>query len=295
MYNKALLIYNGNAGQGETENIFEEIIPLLSKEINNLMLSQTKKEGDAEIIAKNTGENYELIISLGGDGTLHEIINGIAELENPPIVGIIPTGTLNDFARSLNIPLNLRDSVNTILKGGTASINIGQVNNRYFTNFVGIGLITDIAENINSDVKDIMGKISYYTSTIKSIGEKEDFEFTLKTESQKITDKAGMIVILNGNYAGSTLVPVKNVDLQDDLFDVFIVYEAGFSLLMKYLTQKDNFKDRVTEDEILHIQAKEIKIETKKEMQIDTDGEIYLKTPADIKVLNRKYEFIVGD
>ncbi len=295
MYNKALLIYNGNAGQGEIENVFEIIIPLLSKEINNLMLSQTKKEGDAELIAKNTGEYYDLLLSLGGDGTLHEIINGVAQLKSPPVIGIIPTGTLNDFARSLNIPLNLRGSVNTILKGKTESINIGQVNNRYFTNFVGLGLITDIAENINSDVKDTMGRISYYTSTIKSIGEKEDFEFTLITEKDKITNKAGMIVILNGYYAGSTLVPVSNVDLQDDLFDIFIVYEAGFSLLMKYLTQKDNFKDRVSKEEILHIQAKKIKIETKEKMRVDTDGEIYLSTPINIKVLNKKFKFIVGE
>lgn len=294
MYDKALLIYNDNAGQGEVEKIFEVILPILSKEINNLMLSKTKKEGDAELIAKQFGESYDIIISLGGDGTLHEIINGIAELELPPIIGILPAGTLNDFARSLNIPLDLSVAANNILKGKTQLINIGKVNNRYFTNFVGVGLITDIAENINSNVKDMMGRISYYTSTIKSIGEKEDFEFVLKTENEKITDTAGMIIVLNGYYAGSTLVPVKNVNLQDDLFDIFIVYDAGFSLLMKYLIQKENFKDRVSNDEIIHLQAKEIIIETNDKMRIDTDGEIYLNTPINIEVLDRKFEFIVG-
>lgn len=294
MYDKALLIYNDNAGQGEVETIFEVILPILSKEINNLMFSKTKKEGDAEFIAKQFGESYDIIISLGGDGTLHEIINGIAELELPPIIGILPAGTLNDFARSLNIPLDLSVAANNILKGKTQLINIGKVNDRYFTNFVGVGLITDIAENINSNVKDMMGRISYYTSTIKSIGEKEDFEFVLKTENEKITDTAGMIIVLNGYYAGSTLVPVKNVNLQDDLFDIFIVYDAGFSLLMKYLIQKENFKDRVSNDEIIHLQAKEIIIETNDKMRIDTDGEIYLNTPIKIEVLDRKFEFIVG-
>lgn len=73
-----------------------------------------------------------------------------------------------------------------------------------------------------------------------------------------------MIIVLNRNYAGSSLVPVESIDMQDDLFDIFIVYEAGFLLLMKYLTQKENFEHQVTEDEIKYIQAKEIMIETKK-------------------------------
>lgn len=294
MYNKALLIYNGNAGQAEIETIFKTIVPILSKGISHLMLSKTEKEGDAELIAKNSGEAYDLLISLGGDGTLHEVINGIALLDNPPILGILPSGTCNDFARSLNIPLNLDEAAENILKGKSKSINIGKVNDRYFTNFVGVGLITDIAENINSEVKNKLGKMSYYTSTIKSLGEKEQFDFELKTENEDLKGKAGMIIVLNGFYAGTTLVPVKALDLQDNLFDVFIVYEAGFSLLMKYLTQKEQFEKVVLDSEIKHIQTNEIKINTKQKMSIDTDGEIYLETPIDIKVLNKKIEFIIG-
>lgn len=174
--------------------------------------------------------SYEIIISLGGDGTLHEVINGIAELNNPPLIGILPDGTCNDFARSLKIPLNLKEA----------------------------------AENI------------------------------LKTENEEIKDKAGMMIVLNGHYTGSFLVPVESINMQDDLFDIFIVYEAGFSLLIKYLTQKDTFEEEITEDEIKHIQAKDIMIETEKTMQLDTDEEVYQQTPININVVNKKFEFIIG-
>ncbi len=294
MYKNALLIYNGNAGQKKKNKLLGEIIPILSNEIDNLTIAKTKKVNHAEEIAYEKGKEYDVVISLGGDGTLHEVINGIARLKNPPIVAILPSGTCNDFARSLNIPLNLKDASNTILKGNVSEIDIGKVNNRYFTNFVGTGLITDISENVNSNTKNIMGRISYYTSTIKSMSEKDDFEFILHTENNKLKDKAGMVVILNGNHVGSTLVPVKNISMTDGMFDIFIVYNAGFSLLIKYLTQKENFEENITENEIKHIKANEIKLETKNEMMIDTDGEVYLNTPVNVDVENKKIKFITG-
>lgn len=294
MYKKALLIYNGNAGQAEIDNIFKNIIPILSNKIKHLMLSKTDHEGDAELIAKNSGKDYEIIISLGGDGTLHEVINGIAELDDPPIIGILPAGTCNDFARSLNVPLNLTEAAECIVKGETKDINIGTVNNHYFTNFVGLGLISEISKSINAGFKNIMGKMSYYTAAIKKLGEKEEFDFILETENDEIRDKAQMIIILNGYYAGSTLVPVNSIDLQDNLLNVFIVYDTGIPLLMKYLTQKENFEQQVTDQQIKHIKANKINIKTEKEMSIDTDGEMYLNTPINIGVLSKKVNFIVG-
>lgn len=294
MYKNALLIYNGNAGQDDMDKIMEKIIPILSEGIDNLTLSKTKSAGDGEIIAREKGKDYELIISLGGDGTLHEVINGIAELEKPPLVGILPGGTCNDFARSLNISLELKDAARQIVQGQVKKIDIGKVNGRYFTNFVGLGLITDISENVNPDTKNIMGRISYYTSAIKSMAERETFKFTLKTENGKIKDKAKMIAILNGYHIGANLVPVKSIEVDDGLLDIFIVYDTGFSVLMKYLTKKENFKDSVSEDQIKQIKAKKISIKTKEKMDIDTDGEVYLTTPVDINLANKSFKFIVG-
>ncbi|HLQ83499.1 MAG TPA: diacylglycerol kinase family protein [Pseudogracilibacillus sp.] len=294
MYNRAILIYNGNAGQTEVDNLFKQIIPILTKGIKHLMLSKTEKVGDAEIIAREYGADFDLLISLGGDGTLHEVINGIAELETPPLVAILPAGTCNDFARSLNLPLNMEEAAENILKGEIKSINIGKINERYFTNFVGTGLITQISDNINPNTKNLMGKISYYTAAVKTLKEQEDFHFKLTTENETIEDDAAMIVILNGTHVGSTFVPVKSIDLQDNLFDIFIVYDAGLALLMKYITQKENFEDQVSHDEIKHFQAKNIKINTQSKMEIDTDGEIYLKTPIEISVLDKNIQFITG-
>ncbi|MGO1820034.1 MAG: diacylglycerol/lipid kinase family protein, partial [Senegalia sp. (in: firmicutes)] len=207
------------------DKILGNITPILTKGIDNLTLAQTKNAGDAENIAKEKGKDYELVISLGGDGTLHEVINGLGAIKKPPIIGVLPAGTCNDFARGLNIPLKLEDAAEKIIEGKIKNIDIGKVNNRYFTNFVGAGLITDISENINSDSKNIMGRISYYTSAIRSMSDKKPFKFTLKTEKEKIKDNAAMVIVVNGNHVGSKYVPVKSISMTDGYFDVFILYD----------------------------------------------------------------------
>ncbi|MBS4539176.1 diacylglycerol kinase family lipid kinase [Clostridium sp. D2Q-11] len=295
MYKKGLLIYNGNAGQTESNEKLSEVVGILSEGIDELTLIKTKNPGDAEEITKEKGEEYEIVMFLGGDGTVHEGINGIAHLQNPPIVGIIPGGTCNDFARGLNVPLKLSQSPKAILKGKTKEVDIGKVNDRYFTNFTGVGLITEISENVNPTTKNIMGRISYYSSTIRSMGENDNFKFTLKTENEKIEDEAGMVIIVNGNHVGSIKVPNKSISMNDGLFDIFIVYNAGISLLVKYLTQKDTFEDKVSEEEIKHLQARKISLRTEENMSTDTDGEVYLQTPLEIEVKKKKLKFIVGE
>lgn len=294
MYKNALLIYNGNAGQEEMDKILGNITPILTKGIDNLTLAQTKNAGDAENIAKEKGRDYELVISLGGDGTLHEVINGLGAIKKPPIVGVLPGGTCNDFARGLNMPIKLEDAAGVIIKGQTKDIDIGKVNNRYFTNFVGTGLITDISENVNPNTKNIMGRISYYTSAIRSMSDRKPFKFTLKTEKEKIKDSAAMVIIVNGNHVGSKCVPVKSISMTDGYFDVFILYDTGLSLIMRYLTNSEQFEEKIGENQIKHIKAKEIKLETKERLSLDTDGEVYLKTPIKVNVCKNKLKFIVG-
>lgn len=295
MYKRGLLIYNGNAGQAGANDKLSQVVGVLSTGIDELTLIKTKKPGDAEKIAKEKGEDYEIVIFLGGDGTVHEGINGIAPLKNPPIVGIIPGGTCNDFARGLKIPLKLNQSPKAILEGKTEEIDIGKVNDRYFANFVGVGLITEISENVNPTTKNIMGRISYYSSAIRSMGEKDNFKFTLETEDENIEDEAGMVVIVNGNHVGSMEVPSKDISMTDGLFDVFIVYKAGMSLLVRYLTQKNTFEEKASPTEIKHIQAKKILLKTEEKMTTDLDGEVYMKTPIDIKAQRKKLRFIVRE
>ena len=133
---KALLIYNPTAGKESIEFLLDEMLTLLSREGFKVVPFATKGPGHASEIASQEGGNYDSIIAAGGDGTLHEVINGINLSGNPIRLGIIPGGTSNDFARALDIPRNLLKACKIIRapnkKGGP-----GIMNGRRFINIAG--------------------------------------------------------------------------------------------------------------------------------------------------------------
>ena len=93
MYNRALFIYNQTAGQADTEKALAAVLPVISVHVKQLEVIQTEREGETTELCREWGEKADLIIILGGDGTVHEAINGVAELDKRPVLGILPGGT----------------------------------------------------------------------------------------------------------------------------------------------------------------------------------------------------------
>ena len=106
-------------------------------------------------------QNYDIIIAAGGDGTLNEVVNGIAEQPNRPKLGIIPMGTVNDFGRALHLPNDIMGAVDVIIKGHDKS-RYRKMNNRYFINLAAGGKLTQVSYETPSRLKSIVGPFAYY-------------------------------------------------------------------------------------------------------------------------------------
>ncbi|PPA71130.1 lipid kinase [Jeotgalibacillus proteolyticus] len=276
MYESAMLIYNGNAGQKEVDKILAQIIGPLSLSIPNLTLLQTQKPGDAEHFCRQHGEEVDLIIALGGDGTVHECINGIAPLDRRPAFSIIPAGTCNDLARSLQIPLNIKQAAALITEGGIeAGIDIVQSNERYFGNFWGTGLIAQASENIDQDSKGMFGRFSYYVSALKTFSDPSRFSFEIEYDGQMLKDEAVMLLILNGRSIGATEFPLSSIQLNDGLVDIMVVKEAGFPLFKEIISAKTTVDWEQDKETIDHFQASSIAVSIPSSQLIDLDGEHY--------------------
>ncbi len=106
---------------------------------------------------------FDLIIATGGDGTINEVVNGLAPLDKRPTLGIIPVGTTNDFARALGIPReNILNAADTVINGVARPIDIGQVNGQYFINIAGGGRLTELTYDVPSKLKTMLGQLAYY-------------------------------------------------------------------------------------------------------------------------------------
>lgn len=288
---KALLIHNEAAGSAMS--MVGGAVSALAPVIPELVIMKTQGAGDGEKICRERGEDVDAVFILGGDGTVHECINGLAQLHHPPVVGILPGGTCNDFARTLGIPINVPEAAEALIHGDAVSLDLGMANDRVFTNFFGVGIITETSENIDPTLKGSLGKLSYFISTLQTIRAAEPFRYQLKTESIQIEDEAVMIYVSNGRSLGTSTLPFAKDSLTDGQFDVLIIRQAGIPLLRELLARKPEGRWEPHNDSLKYFKASHIHLQTEGEMPADTDGEVYLSAPAEIKVLERRLKFLM--
>lgn len=130
----------------------------------------TTGEGDATREAELAIERgYDMIIAAGGDGTLYEVINGMAERENRPPLGVFPLGTTNDFARALGIPRQWEDYVDLVINQQLRPLDLGKANDKYFINIAGGGSLTELTYEVPSRLKTMIGQLAYYMKGIEKM------------------------------------------------------------------------------------------------------------------------------
>lgn len=232
------------------------------------------------------GEEMDVVFVLGGDGTVHECVNGLSPLQRRPLFGILPGGTCNDFSRTLKIPQKVRQAAEALVNGKVRPIDIGKSNNDYFSNFWGVGLISDASNNIDEQEKSRFGKIGYLLSAVRTIGENAPFSYKLEYDGNFIEGEAVMILVLNGCFIGTNLLPFPMISPDDGLFGVAILENASLGAFLEIIAMKRSWTENMSSDSgVTYLQAGTLTIESKRPLDVDMDGENYRQTPSRIKVL----------
>ncbi|RDU34849.1 diacylglycerol kinase family lipid kinase [Neobacillus piezotolerans] len=284
-FKRAVLIYNGNAGQKSIRKALGECIPILSPGIEELLLLKTERPGHAQELCSKYGEWADLAIILGGDGTVHEGINGLCPLEKRPLLAILPGGTCNDFARTLGIPQDIQKAAEAILSGTPIPIDAMEINGQYALNFLGIGLVAEASNNIKGSEKALLGKVSYYLSAMRTMREMEPFRYTIDCDGERFAGEAVMVLAANGRYIGTNELPFQNIEIDDGKANIFIIKNTSLALVKEILATDVTLPDGGPANELLHCSGRKIAIHTAGAMDADTDGEVYLETPVLINVL----------
>ena len=148
---KCIFIYNPKSGKGKVFKKLDYIKQELLKKYEIVDVHETTSQQDTIDTAKYSCEKYDAIIFAGGDGTFNDITCGIAEMPNRPILGYIPTGTVNDIARNLGISKNIKKAIKAIVDNQYVTHDVGMVNNTYFMYVAALGTFaaTSLEQNIN--------------------------------------------------------------------------------------------------------------------------------------------------
>lgn len=178
MGKSAMVIINPSSGKEKAAEYEDRIKEVLQANYDEIEIQHTEGKGDATRFAQDAGRRgFDLVVSLGGDGTVNETINGLAAQEDPPTLGIIPMGTVNDFARAMGIPLVPEEAIDFLGSAEARRVDIGKVNDHYFSNIVAVGNIAEAIHNVESEEKSRLGPFAYLIAS-----ESDNVEyFTAKT------------------------------------------------------------------------------------------------------------------
>lgn len=293
-WNKALLIHHQHAGKASRESTVGLAAGVLAPAVHEMVVVRTDEPGEGEQLCRERGEEFDVVFILGGDGTVHECVNGLASLQQPPPIGVLPGGTCNDFARSLGISPDVETAAQELLSGRMITVDVGKANDRVFTNFFGIGLISETSQNINENLKGALGKVSYFISTLQTISRSEPFHYELEVDGERAEGEAVMIYAANGRFLGTNALPFAADALQDGQLDVLIIHETGIPLLREVLSHKPEGAWQPRNESISYFKASALTIKTDAPMPADTDGELYMQTPAELSVLAGHLRFLTG-
>ena len=292
-FNRSVLLYNGNAGASTIDSVLKLAVPHLAEASKSLELIQTASPEEFENACQTAAAHADVLFIAGGDGTVHSAVRALSQVPAAPPIAIIPSGTCNDFARTLNIPLNLDLASSELVNGEIKEIDTGKINGGSFLNFAGIGLITDASSNIDPHLKERYGKLSYFMSALQSMRQATPFPVHLKIDGINYAEEGVLVLVMNGKSIGTHNFPLATIDPADGLLDLFIIQTSSLAALREWFSLSQ--PEVVTEEleHIVHYQGRSISITTDEELDVDTDGEIYLKTPLDIEIEPRRLKMLV--
>ena len=241
----------------------------------------TVKAGDAQQLARNAvAEGYERIVAAGGDGTIHEVVNGIAGSE--AALGLLPLGTMNVFANEIGLPANDLGRCWEIIRAArTRLIDLPMANEKHFVQLAGVGLDAQVVKETSRAFKRNFGPLSYLISAAQ-VASRRPPRLLIESENAQ-TEEASFVLVGNGRLYGGPFPFFKHAVIDDGLLDVLVFKQIGYLDLLKYL-QNVIFTSDITTREVEYFQTRHLRVSSAEEVPLELDGELSGICPVEFSV-----------
>ncbi|WP_125607831.1 diacylglycerol kinase [Lapidilactobacillus bayanensis] len=275
---RARLIYNPTSGHETMLRNVGDILNILERAGYEASAFQTTAEefSAAKEARRAAKDGFDLIVAAGGDGTINEVVNGIAPLKHRPKMGVIPAGTTNDYARALKIP---RDDVlaaaKVILKGQTVKMDIGQANDKYFMNIAGGGFLTELTYDVPSDFKSVLGYLAYVVKGAEMLPRIKPIDMHIQFDDGEYDGKASMFLLGLTNSIGGFEQIAPDASLDDGNFALIVVKSSNPVEIIKLMGMVLNGGRHVNDPNIIYTKTRKVVAKAKhgQQMKINLDGE----------------------
>lgn len=279
MRKRARIIYNPTSGREALRSDLVDILAVYEQAGYETSAYATTPEPDS---AKNEAtraakEGFDLIVAAGGDGTLNEVINGIAGLEKRPTLAVIPAGTTNDYARALRVPREDPIAAAKLILNpdNRFKIDIGKANENYFMNIAAGGTLTELTYEVPSQMKSLFGYAAYFAKGAELLPQVKPVEMSIKYDGQEFRGKASTIFLALTNSVGGFEQIVPDASLDDGNFSLIIVKDSSLFGMMQ-LMAKALKGTHVDDSRIIYVKAKDVVVTPlakNDRLMINLDGE----------------------
>ncbi len=273
----------------------EKYIPQIERALEDLKLEfklvKTSRPKEAtELARKAVAEGFRKIVAAGGDGTVHEVVNGI--LGTGAILGIIPIGNGNDISRCLQIPRDIPAACRTLEKAYTRTIDLGIANGAYSVGVASTGFDSVVTEIANKMAIKARGPAKYTFAAFRALTSFRVSNFHFNCDGKLSAEKAMLIAVANSRSYGGGMKIAPAAELDDGLFDICLVKEVSrFHFIRVFPTVFSG--QHIKDPNITIFRAREIEISSEDPFHVYADGEYIMPLPARFRIVPRALEVIV--
>lgn len=248
----------------------------------------TSAPGEARSIAKwAVGRGYRTVVAAGGDGTINEVVNGIAGTDTA--LGILPVGTMNVFASELGLPARLRDAWRVIQVGHTREVDLACANRQYFVQLAGVGLDAQVVKETSFDMKRSFGPLSYIVSAAQIAARKPPL---LRIEHDGTSVEGSFVLVGNGRYYGGPIPFFTEARIDDGKLDVLVFKKMSHVDIARYFGNI-LIGSHTGLSDVEYFQTRKIHVSSHETVPVEVDGELANELPVTFRISSHKLRVLV--
>ncbi|MGE5560290.1 MAG: diacylglycerol/lipid kinase family protein [Chloroflexota bacterium] len=277
------LIANPTAGKGRTLKAVPLIEDVFRAAGLTYRLDYTEAAGHATAIARDAARaGYDRIVSIGGDGTMSEVLNGMADSD--AALGIIPTGTGNDLARSLGIPLAIAAAAAVAVDPEVRKIDIGREKGAYFAVLAGLGFAADVIDHTNKHKGLLRGQLAIAASVLATVMQLEPQPLGITIDGVSHDGPTVAVFIMNTRYCGGGMMIAPDAREDDGWLDIALLRDLGRADLLRTLPKVYSGR-HVGHPKIEFHRGRSVRVTCERPLVKMVDGNVYGQTPLEAEVV----------
>nr|WP_325182081.1 diacylglycerol kinase family protein [uncultured Oscillibacter sp.] len=284
---KLLMIVNPRAGKSKSHGPLFDAAAVLSQAGWLLSIHMTTAPGDAAETARREGGRYDLVVAVGGDGTLNEVASGLVGLRRPPLLGYLPQGSTNDFAASLRISAGPAEAAAAIARNVPRLLDVGFWNGRSFLYVASFGAFTRTSYAAPQNAKNALGHFAYILEGMKDLSTLRPYRIRLTADNETLDGEYLFGAVCNSTSIGGLMkLDPERVVLDDGLFELLLIPNprtaADLQALVHALLNQEYDGQGLV---FRHVSS--VRLETEEELPWSLDGEYAPSAPV-VEIENRR-------